>query len=147
MTRVPLEMHTLTALCRVRRVETDEARRDLGEALAQETALAARDDAMRCELDTARQIFGEFDREAFAAWWGRMRIERARLTDAMRTAEARTAAARTVLANRRAAETAAKDTLAREVTTHEVTLARREQGMLEDVARALTRAASGRDRG
>lgn len=147
MTRVLPEMHTLTALYRVRRVETDEARRDLGEALAQETALAARDETMRCELEAARQVSGEFDREAFSAWWGRMRIERTRLTDAMRTAEARTAAAQTMLANRRVAETAAKDALAREVTAHEVTVARREQGMLEDVARALTRAASGRARG
>ena len=108
MTRIPPEMHTLTALCRVRRVETDEARRDLGEALAQETALAARDEAMRRELETARRVLGEFDREAFSAWWGRMRTERARLADAMRSAEARTATARTALANRRVAETAAR---------------------------------------
>jgi hypothetical protein len=147
MTSVAPAMHTLTALCRVRRVETEQARRDLGVALAQETALAARDEAMRCELETARRVLGEFDREAFSAWWERMRIERARLADAMLTAEARAAAARIVLANRRVAETAAKDALAREVTAHDLTVARREQGMLEDVARALTSAASGRGRG
>jgi len=146
MTRVLPEMHALAALCRVRRVETDAARRELGEALAQETALAARDEAMRHELETARRVLGEFDREAFSAWWDRMRVERTRLADVIRTAEARTAAARTTLANRRVAETAVKDALAREVSAQEVTMERREQGMMEDIARALTRAAARRDR-
>src|SRR5271156_2997759 len=67
------DLRTLTALRRLRRVETDEARRDLGVALAQETALAARDEAMRGELEAARQVSGDFDRDAFSAWWARMR--------------------------------------------------------------------------
>ena len=135
------DLRTLTALRRLRRVETDEARRDLGEALAQETALATQDEATRGELEAARQVSGEFDRDAFSAWWARMRSERGKLADAMRQAEIRTAATRTVLANRRVAETAAEDALAREMSAREVTMARRDQAVLEDVARALKRAA------
>jgi hypothetical protein len=131
----------LTALRRLRRVETDMARRDLGEAMAQETALAARDDAMVRELDEARRISGDFDREAFVAWFGRMRAERERLADAIREAEARAAAARTTLAQRRVAETAAEEALARAMAAVEADIARRDQLMLEDVARALKRAA------
>jgi hypothetical protein len=135
------DLRILTALRRLRRVETDEARRDLGEALAQETTFATQDEAMRGELEAARQVSGEFDRDAFSAWWARMRSERGKLADAMRQAEIRTAATRTVLANRRVAETAAEDALAREVSAREVTIARRDQAVLEDVARALKRAA------
>jgi hypothetical protein len=131
----------LTALRRLRHVETDAARRDLGEALTQETALAARDAALVQELTEARQIAGEFDRETFAAWFARMRAERSRLTDAMREAEARTAAARATLAQRRVAETAAEEALAGALAAREATMARREQVILEDVARALKRAA------
>jgi hypothetical protein len=130
----------LTALRRLRRVETDAARRDLGEALAQETALATRDDALRRDLDAARQISGDFDREVFVAWFGRMLAERARLADAIRDAEARTAAARTVLAHRRVAETAAEEALAEALAAKQAAVAHREQLMLEDVARALRRA-------
>ena len=79
----------------------------------QETALAARDGAMVRELDEARRISGDFDREAFVAWFGRMRAERARLADAIREAEARTAAARTTLAHQRVAETAEENAVAR----------------------------------
>jgi hypothetical protein len=135
------ELRTLTALRRLRRVETDEARRDLGVALAQETALAARDEAMRGELEAARQVSGEFDRDVFSAWWARMRNEREKLAEAVRQAEIRTATTRTTLANRRVAETAAEDALAHEVSARELTTARRDQAMLEDVARALKRAA------
>src|ERR1700683_5815758 len=72
------DLRTLTALRRLRMVETDEARRHLGEALADETALAAQDEAMRGELEGARQVSGDFDRDAFSAWWARMRSERDR---------------------------------------------------------------------
>jgi hypothetical protein len=135
------ELRTLTALRRLRRVETDEARRHLGEALAHETELAERDEAMRGELEAGRQVSGDFDRDAFSAWWARMGSMRGKLADAMRQAEIRTAATRTVLANRRVAETAAEDALAREMSAREVTVARRDQAVLEDVARALKRAA------
>src|SRR3954447_25808101 len=104
----------LKILCRLRRVETDEARRGLGEALAQETALAASDAALAGELKAAREVIGDFDRGAFSAWFGRMLTQRARLSSGMRDAEARTAFARTELSNRRVAETAAKETLSRE---------------------------------
>jgi len=117
------------------------ARRGLGDAVILETALAARDDAMGRELDAAREIVGDFDREAFTAWFFRMRDERARLADAMHDAESRTAAARTILAQRRVAETAAEEALAGAVAAKEAASARRDQIMLEDVARALKRAA------
>ena len=67
------DLGALTALRRLRRVETDAARRDLGEAVTQEMALVARDAALGRELDEARQFAGDFDREAFAAWFGHMR--------------------------------------------------------------------------
>jgi hypothetical protein len=131
----------LTSLRRLRRLETDEARRALGEALAQEAALAERDAAMRDELDTARRMTGDFDREAFSAWLARASAERIRVVDALRTAEADAAAARTVLANRRVAETSAEEALGHAVTVRDAEVARRDQLMLEDVARALKRAA------
>ena len=137
------DLGALTALRRLRKVETDAARRDLGEAVTQEIALAARDAAMGRELDEARRHSGDFDREAFAAWFGRMRGERARLADVMRDAAARTATARTALANRRVAETAADEALANALAARDAAVARREQVMLEDVARALKRAAGG----
>jgi hypothetical protein len=133
------ELQVLTALGRMRRVETDEARRHLGEALAQETALEARDAAIGRELDAAMRLTGDFDRQAFFAWLGRKRGERAEVSTAMRAAEARTAAARSVLAHRRVAETAAEEALARTAAAREADVARRDQVMLEDVARALRR--------
>jgi hypothetical protein len=140
------ELRALTVLRRLRRVETDAARRDLGEALAREVGLAEREAAIAREVGEESRISGDFDRQTFFAWLGRMRIERAGLADALRDAEVRTAAARATLAYRRVAETAAGHALAREITAREVASARRDQLMLEDVARALKRAAS-MDRG
>jgi uncharacterized protein YdiU (UPF0061 family) len=131
----------MSALRRLRRVETDDARRHLAEALARETALAERDAVIERELNEALRITGDFDRQAFSAWLGRMRTERAVGEDASREAEARTAAARAALARRRVAETAAEEALSREMTALEAEAARREQVMLEDTARALRRAA------
>ena len=130
-------LRALTSLGRLRHVETDGARRDLGDALAKETALAARDEAIEREMDAARWVSGNFDREAFSAWFGRMQTERVLLADAMRDAKALTAAARTALAHRRVAETSAEEELARQVSAREVELERRDQLTLEDVARAL----------
>lgn len=134
------DLGALTALRRLRHVETDAARRDIGDALARETALAERDGAVRRELDAARQLTGDFDREAFIAWFRQKLTERAQLADATREAEANTAAARTTLARRRVAETAAEEALATAITAREAVVARREQVMLEDVSRALKRA-------
>jgi hypothetical protein len=131
----------LNALRRLRRVETDEARRVLGEALTRETALARRNAAMRDELDAARLMTGDFDREAFSAWLGRTRAERMQVADALKEAEAGTASARAILANRRVAETSAEEALAHAVKALDAEVARRDQLMLEDVARALRRAA------
>ncbi len=109
--------------------------------MARETKLAASDAAMETELTAAREITGDFDRDAFSAWFERKVTERAGLAGTIRDAEARTLAARTELSNRRVAETAAKETLAREILALETATDRREQIMLEDVARALKRAA------
>jgi hypothetical protein len=113
------DLRALRSLRRLRRAQTDEARRALGEALAREAVLAARDEALRREIDEARRLTGDFDREAFSAWLTRMRTEQARLSDALRTAEAGTETARTGLARRRVAETAAQDALATEVAALE----------------------------
>jgi len=136
------DLHALTALRRLRHAETDAARRDLGESVARETALAERHAALVRELDAARQISGDFDREAFAAWFGRMRTERERLAAASQEAGALTAAARATLAQRRVAETAAETALAAAKSAQAAAIAQREQVMLEDVARALKRAAN-----
>ena len=141
--RVP-KIHALSALHRLRRVETDEARHCLGEALAEEAELASREAAMREELDAALRMTGDFDREAFSAWLERTRAERARLADALRDAAARTGAARVDLGHRRVAETAAEDALAQSVAALEAEAARKDQVMLEDVSRALRRAAEDR---
>jgi hypothetical protein len=136
-----LDLRALTALRRLRHAETDAARRDLGEMLTRENDLAARQTALRQELDAARQFSGDFDRNAFAAWFGRQRAERERLAAAMREAEASTAAVRTTLAHRRVAETTAETALASAKTAHQAAVMQREQVMLEDIARALKRAA------
>jgi hypothetical protein len=137
-------VRSLTALRRLRHVETDEARRDLGEALAQETALAEREAAIGREIAQARKVSGEYDRNTFAAWLGRMSAERAHLAEAIRSAEARTAAGRTELASRRVAETSAEDALAEVVSAEAAEASRRDQLTLEDVSRALARAAGAR---
>jgi hypothetical protein len=91
------------------------------------------------ELKAARLGAGDFDREAFSAWWARKRSEHGEIGSAIKLAAAQSAAARAVLATRRLAETAADDALAKEMTTRALTAAKSEQAMLEDVARALKR--------
>ena len=136
------DLGALTALRRLRHVETEAARRDLGDTLTRETALAARNQALRQELDEARQHSGDFDRDAFISWFTQKLAERAGLADAVRDAEACTAAARTNLARRRVAETAAEEALAAAIVVREAAVAHREQVMLEDVSRALKRASA-----
>jgi hypothetical protein len=133
------DLSALNALRRLRHAETDMARRDLAEALSHEVALAERHSAVRREIQAARQFSGTFDREAFAAWFGRMRSEHERLAGAMREAATKTSAARTALAHRRVAETAAEAALAEAVAVRRIAAEHREQVMLEDVARALKR--------
>lgn len=133
------DLSALSALRRLRHAETDMARRDLAEALSREAALAERHTGLSRELQAARQFSGTFDREAFAAWFGRMRSEQERLASAMREAETKIAAARTTLAHRRVAETAAEAALADAVAAQKIAAEHREQVMLEDVARALKR--------
>ena len=133
------ELGALVALGRLRHAETDAARRKLGEALAHETTLAARQNTLVQELEAARRLSGEFDREAFAAWFGRARAEQERLGADIREAEAHTATLRTELANRRVAETAAETALAEARAARKAAAERGEQVMLEDVARALRR--------
>jgi hypothetical protein len=133
------DLSALSALRRLRHAETDTARRDLAEALSRESAVAERHTTLGQELLAARQFSGVFDREAFAAWFSRMRAEQERLARAMREAETKTAAVRTALAHRRVAETAAEAALADAVAVQRIAAEHREQVMLEDVARALKR--------
>lgn len=136
-------LRALIALRRLRHAETDAARRDLGTAVARQTALTARDEAITREFDRSREASDDFDRETYSAWLRRMRNERSRLADAMLAAASRTAEARTCLARCRVAETSADDALARAVMEREAAAARREQVMLEDAARAIRRADHG----
>jgi hypothetical protein len=131
------DLGSLTALRQLRHAETDLARRDLSDALTREAALAAQHSNLSQELEATRQFSGEFDRDAFAAWFGRARAERERLAAAVREAEAHTVTTRTTLAHRRVAETAAVDALAAAHTAKKAATERREQLVLEDVARAL----------
>jgi hypothetical protein len=133
------DISALTALRRLRHAETDAARRDLGEALSRETAQADQDDALAREVAEARQLSGDFDRETFVAWLGRVRAERARLAGAMREAASYTEKMRTILGHRRLAETAAEGALATALAAQQAAAAQREQVMLEDTARALKR--------
>jgi hypothetical protein len=133
------DLAALTALRRLRHVETDTARRALGEAMTQETALAAREAAMRRDLDAARRMTGDFDREAFMAWFSRTRATWTVLGGELREAASRTEAARAALGRRRLAETAAEEALAQAAAVKQAALDRREQAMLEEVARELKR--------
>jgi hypothetical protein len=134
-------LRALTALRRLRKIETDAARGDLAQTLAAEVALAARDAAVAAEVETARLFTGDFDRQSFFHWLERMRTERTRLAESLLAAEAGTAAARAALAGRRVAETAAEQALDRAALAKAAEAARRDQVMLEDVARTLKRAA------
>jgi Mg-chelatase subunit ChlI len=101
---------------------------------------------LRRELDEARRHSGDFDREAFIAWFERKQGERAHLADAIRDARSSTATARSVLARRRVAETACEEALASAMAARAAVVAHREQVVLEDVSRALKHA-SERDPG
>jgi hypothetical protein len=135
----------LNALGRLRKIETDMARRDLGETLEKVAALAERDVAIAAQVEAARQFIGDFDRQAFIRWLDRMWAERTRLAESLRVAEALSEAARSVLARRRVAETATEQALAAAELAQAAEVARRDQVMLEDVARALKRAADAPD--
>ena len=136
------ELRVLTALCRLRRMETDAARRALGEALSQETILAEREAAVAAECEAARGMVGDFDHDTFSAWFTRMRAEQTRLSEAHRDAAAQTAATQQELARTRVAETAAEDALAAATARRDAARAHAEQMVLEDVARALRQTAT-----
>ena len=136
-------LRTLGALRRLRRVETDEARRALADALAGEARIAERNAALAGELTAARRMAGDYDREAFAAWLARMGTERARLAGQLRAAEARTAAVRADLAHCGVAEKAAEEALAQAVAARAAVAAKVEQVMMEDAARAMARRVPG----
>ena len=130
---------SLIALRRLRRVRTDEARRDLSEVLGSEAALLARDAALAEALENARRLTGDFDRDSLAAWRRRVTMERDSLAGALRDAAARTAAARDALAAQRAAETVTADVIARLAAESASESERRDQIVLEDTSRALGR--------
>lgn len=129
----------LSALVRLRHIETDLARRDLADRLAEEAALLDRDTALAREVEAARTVTGAYDQQAFAAFLARVRGERERLAVALREVSARVRAARADLAARRMAETSAGDALAEARAGEAAEEARRDQATLEDVARALRR--------
>ena len=134
-------LRPLLALRRLRQLELDEARRVLAEALAHEAALTRRDADLARDVADARAVTGAYDPEAFNAFLARIRAERELIAEAACAAAARVESARGGLASRRVAEAAADDALAR---AHEILTAemmRRDQLMLEDVARALRRRA------
>ena len=133
----------LSVLRRARRVETDDARRALAEALARETALTDRATAIEQAVHDARRQPDIFDREVFAAWLIRIRDDRETIAVARRAAEAGTEAARAALATRRLAETAAEEALDRAMALADAARSKREQAELEDVARAIARTRSG----
>ena len=136
------DLRALTALHRLRRVETGEARRALAGALARQMELTEWDNAIGTEIVQARDASGDFDRETFSVWLERMRTKRLQLADAIRSAETATRTARADLGHRRMAETAIEEMLAGAMTARDAALARRDQVILEDAARALKTARS-----
>lgn len=125
----------LANLVRLRRLETDAARRDLAQALAEEGAILARDSALAAEVASVRAAGDVPDREILAAWLARRGAERADLAESLRVAAGRTAAVRAGLTGRRMAETAADEAFA----AARAAAARLDQGRsqvgLEDAAR------------
>ena len=138
MTRDP-RTRAMDALRRVRHIETDEARRDLADALAVEDALRVRDEGLVRAMAAARGVTGDFDREALAAFLTHSGRELAALADALRAAEARTAEVRAALTRRRRAEDAANDARDRIGAALAVEEARRDQVVLEEAARGVRR--------
>ena len=127
----------LIALCRLRRVRTDSARRDLAQAVARERAVVEREAGLTRAMDDARRIDDGFDREVYSRWFARMIAERQRMGEMRAEAAALTAAERAELARRRVAETAAEDAVARRMAEAELITARRDQATLEEIARAI----------
>jgi hypothetical protein len=133
-------IRALAALRRLRRIETDAARRDLGEAIRRELTEVEREQAAIREMDAARRADGCFDADTFSRWYAGMVIRRDQLAGTRREATSHTADARAALTVRRLAERAAEDALARRVAEEEAVTARRDQATLEEVARAVRQA-------
>lgn len=129
----------LTILRRLRRAETDVSRRELGDATAHEATALAHQMTLTRQINEAREFADDFDREAFAAWFGRALAELSRLANATHDAAARTAAARADLAARRMAETAAENALTAAMAERAAEMDKREQLESEDAARASKR--------
>ena len=132
-------LRTLNALRRVRRAETGESRRVMAEALAGAAAIEAEDAAIAQSIAKARHATGDFDRDSFAAWLMRMLAERTRLATAAHAATHRIDTARAELAQRRLTQTAVDDAVAAAEAVRDTETARRDQAMLEDTARAISR--------
>jgi hypothetical protein len=139
-------LRALHTLGRLRRSETDEARRDLAVALGREAQLIARDTEMAREIGAARDMNGDFDRETFSAWIVQVLAERRRVAAASREAAAVTASAQSALARRRVAATATESVIREAVLALEQEAARREQFVMEDAARALRQRAQERQK-
>lgn len=129
----------LATVARVRRIETDTARRALAIALAREADLARRAAGAEGALAAARTMTEPFDQQTFSAYVSRVTQERSRLLAASKAAETETDLARAALAARRMAETVASEALAGARRSEDHALSQRTQTALEDAARGRPR--------
>ncbi|MDO9709645.1 hypothetical protein [Paracraurococcus lichenis] len=121
----------LAALARLRRLETEAARRRVGQQAAQAVAAEARLDGAAAALRAEH----ESGAEAWRVWLARGLAERDRARLAREHAEARLQEAQGGLAATRAAERAVEALRERRAAEARRAARRREQALLDDAAR------------
>ena len=126
----------LTGLARLRRFETEAARRDLAHALAEVADLDARAARIDAAIAAARADPVPLDRDGFAAWLMALRLEQARLAQERAAMEARIAAARDALTRRRRTETVTAGAQAAVMMEERLAAEGRARTELEDLVRA-----------
>jgi hypothetical protein len=125
----------LMALWRARRIETEEARRDLARTLSEAAVLDARLARIATDIAEARAAPAPEDREGFTMWLhGRLR-EQEHLAPERAAVEARTAAAQAVLARRKRGESGVEDAVAAAQAEERRIAETRAQAALEDMVR------------
>jgi hypothetical protein len=126
----------LAGLARLRRFETEAARRDLAHALTDAADLDARAARIDAAIAAARADPVPLDRDGFAAWMMALRLEQTRLAQERAAMEARIAAARDALTRRRRRETVTAGALTAVMMEERLAAEGRARTELEDLVRA-----------
>ena len=119
----------LAVLARLRRLETDQARRFLAERVARSVAAAAREEAATATIAAEAATCQP---EAFGAWLTRGLAERARAAHLAELAEREAEAARAALAEARARQRAVERLVEDRARAAARAAARAEQAALDD---------------